>query len=401
MSSYSSKPKYQQKSASSMETKENEFKEFIVRQIGKFGISAGKYNDYVARLTSPEAMNMWKSCVTDSTITSVSDMNYEFYETIGDSFLNAFFYTYIRSRIPNEYRTPSYITDLRNYWLSTARLSPFAIKLGLTPFIRYDETLDWTTDELQKLNENVFEAFFGAIVTICDTLIVPGIGYTYGYNFFVQFFKEMFEDDQSKLFLHRDFLKPVKTQLKEIYDKMGWGEMSFETGKDPNNPDSVVSRLRDNFESYNEKGNRITIFAEDSGTDKAEVEAKVAKKALLYLESMGITQETITKAKSKGRINETPESLALMQKVVDTLQMAGRSSNTNYGNLRFSTVYKDRKVKGVQRGAAKTKLEMIIDQDPGTSKAYPVVLGAMEGENPITIKLKLMQEFLRKQGVKY
>lgn len=165
------------------EEKIDALREFIKTQLEQAIVSNDRTIEKIETLTSDEAMKIWMASFTHSSVTSIAGQNYEGLETLGDAYIAAFFFSYVDTQLSRETRTPSYYTELRRFWLSKPKLAYFSEKMKFTNYINFDETLMKPDD---SMNEDVFEAFFGALVTVGDKFIHPGAGYVYARNYFVK-----------------------------------------------------------------------------------------------------------------------------------------------------------------------------------------------------------------------
>lgn len=335
---------------------DSRFREFIRGELVKVVTNA----ENIERLTSPEAMETWTSAFTHSSVIGIPGKNYEGLETIGDAYLAAFFFSYVdKNLLKREQTTPSYFTELKRYWLSKPQLAKFSDELKFSPHVKLDRAVLNKPDIHVK--EDVFESFFGALVTIADKLITPGVGYIYGFNYFVNFIKD------KKLLLPEEEIFPRKTFLKELFDGLRWGEVRYPT--------------------TSSTGSLITVdvldidddpLASGTGRDRQAAEEVAAVNAIAALAERGITKETITASKPVDA-----EFEALKGRVTQFLAKKGK-----YGPLELVQLYKESGKNG------RRLYELRTTQDFGTPDAMLVQLSKGLGNSARDARLKVMTNYV-------
>ena len=133
-------------------------------------------------MTSNENMKHWKRSVSHKTISSV--FNYEKFEKDGDTLLKHVFPKYLRKRNPNY--SEHHITLFNNYYMSKIKQGEFARQMKLNEWLLCEHQ----NPRFTKIHEDLFEAFFGALETVSDS-IAEGLGTIYAYNFIVAIFKDI------------------------------------------------------------------------------------------------------------------------------------------------------------------------------------------------------------------
>ena len=124
-------------------------------------------------LTDSEAMLIWKRAFTHESYNVEPDENYETTEWLGDQFVGSAFCKYLYSVLPKNLITERNLTLFNNYYMSKNFQPQLARKLGLSDFVR----LGKAAPIFQKIEEDIFESFFGALVDIADNKLGQGVGY--------------------------------------------------------------------------------------------------------------------------------------------------------------------------------------------------------------------------------
>lgn len=160
-------------------------------------------------------MSLYNSVFTHSTSDSVN--NYESLEFLGDTTLNKSIAWYLSKRFPqlNCQAGVKVITRLKINLISKKSFAGFAKHLGFWPFVSCDE--ETRQNKMDKVCEDVFEAFFAATEIILDNKYHIGVGYNFCYNLIATLL------DSEKLSLRYEDLFDTKTRLKELFDHMGHG----------------------------------------------------------------------------------------------------------------------------------------------------------------------------------
>eukprot|EP00122_Pirum_gemmata_P015843 Pgem_evm12s14806 len=139
-----------------------------------------------------------------------SENNYEFLELIGDCLVNACMVFYFHKSFSelNNCRGVKIISRLKINLVSRKSLSSLARELGFTEFIRYQSEF---FSDLDKVQEDVFEAFFGALIQILDS---KKLGHSFVVSY--QIISNLLQ--AQTLSLQYDALYDSKTRLKETVD---------------------------------------------------------------------------------------------------------------------------------------------------------------------------------------
>lgn len=209
------------------------------------------------------------------------DRSYEFYEFVGDTFVNASVVQYITERFPH-LRQPRAVKILARYktmLIQKPFLSDLAVKHSFDQHVRSKAMTPGVLGD-------VFEAFFGCTGTLVDRHISRGIGYTYCYQLLESFLRhEQLPTSYEDLF-------DARTRIKEVIDiNQDLGQLEFCIQPAPNpaigNFGTADAGLHCSCVLMSPDQNRKTILSEAWGRTKADVVQRASEKAILALKNMG------------------------------------------------------------------------------------------------------------------
>ncbi|MCL6572892.1 MAG: hypothetical protein K6T88_14610, partial [Bacillus sp. (in: Bacteria)] len=266
--------------------------------------------DQLELMLSDEAMKTWIKAFTHQSFIhgGITD-NYEKLEILGDAFLKASFVRYLMRRYKNTLE-PSHITALQDRYMSKVFQRQLAVKMGFQPLIR-------SSDLKVNMNilEDVFEAFFGALIEVSDE-ITEGFGYINAYNLIVFLFNPI-------QFNLAYAYGRSKTQIKEFFEKLGWGvpiatEMETDIGY------RFIISITPAGSAY--LANRGIIIPTEIGVAEATTK-KVAMheaydNALANLARYGITREWIQREKEQWDLSN-PDFLPYLEAARERLRREG------------------------------------------------------------------------------
>lgn len=177
--------------------------------------------------------NMFSDAFTHSSFDSF--YNYEVLETLGDNIVNKCIVWYLSERFP-QINCPAgkeISSKLKISLVNWKSYSDFAKELGFSPYILWDgKGPGGNLINIGKLEEDVFESFFGVISYIIDMSFGVGSGYNVCYNIMRKLL-----DTRNISLRYEDIVDP-KTQLKEIFDqdavRKEFGPLSYTTRNLPN-----------------------------------------------------------------------------------------------------------------------------------------------------------------------
>ena len=229
--------------------------------------------------------NYWAKCFTHASVDSTN--NYEKLEFYGDKVLNHAFAEYLRLRFKDELNQANG-TLLLNQYMSKKFQAQLARELGLSELIRFDPEYPRVSVSVQ---EDIFEAFAGCIHNIAEDRIGRGLGQVYVFNMIAELF------DPIPIVL-AEVEKDKKTILKEIYEKMAWGEPNY-VYKNTDNPSLGPFRV----EVRSRTGDLLGFGYGSEG----EAPFEAAANALKTLEAQNITWESADQARTERNRIRNPE----------------------------------------------------------------------------------------------
>lgn len=183
---------------------------------------------YITKITYPEGMALYAQAFTHS---SVSPINYEWLEILGDATLNKSVVWYINNRFPQLHNAEGVkvIARLKIKLVSKNNFSEIAEQFGFLPFIQINEENMKTKLNLKSVLEDVLEAFFGATEILIDRHFGQGSGYGICY----ELLKHIMDRRPISL-KYEDLYDPI-TRLKETFDIFRtsslWGQVRYENTK--------------------------------------------------------------------------------------------------------------------------------------------------------------------------
>lgn len=217
-----------------VQVKENNaaFRKFLVELL----VKRGKLKEKEAEnYTDDVAMTRFELAMTHSSVfPSDPDKNYEMLEHLGDAIVNCITTWYLKNRFPDIVkwgnRGVQYLSKQKSLITSKPYLSEFAKLLGFIRFIRFrplqytfakaaveggpGTVVTQTVTMDRSMEEDVFEAFFAALVEVIDEKEgLVGVGYSVAYSILSSFY------DEREIPTSLNDLVDSKTQLKELFDK--------------------------------------------------------------------------------------------------------------------------------------------------------------------------------------
>lgn len=183
---------------------------------------------YISKITDPEGMALYAQAFTHF---SVSPVNYEWLEILGDATLNKSVVWYINNRFPQLHNAEGVkvIARLKIRLVSKNNFSEIAEQFGFLPFIQVNEENMKTKLNLKSLLEDVLEAFFGATEILIDRHFGQGTGYQICYELLKHIL-----DRKTISLKYEDLYDPI-TRLKETFDIFKtsslWGQVRYENTK--------------------------------------------------------------------------------------------------------------------------------------------------------------------------
>jgi len=207
-------------------------------------------NEYGIILINENAMNIWVVAITDESVDRNINRNYQFLETLGDRMLESIFTNFVSRIYPTI--TQDTLTEIKSKYMSKYEQNRMAKEIGIHKWLRtnYDVSI--------HTYEDIFESMFGALYKIGETLIGNGAGYALCTNMITSLYAGLSINE------NEISLRP-RTQIKEIIEKLGWGDASEEKFK-PGEIEQITK-------------------VEDGDTYKWQMEIRLTKNAKKFLKN--------------------------------------------------------------------------------------------------------------------
>lgn len=183
----------------------------------------------IMKITDLSGMMLYAQAFTHS---SVSPVNYEWLEILGDATLNKAIVWYINNRFPQLHNAEGVkvIARLKIKLVSKNNFSEIAEQYGFLPFIQINEENMKQKLNLKSVLEDVLEAFFGTTELLIDKHYGQGSGYGICY----ELLKNIMDRRHISL-KYEDLYDPI-TRLKETFDIFRasslWGQVRYENIKE-------------------------------------------------------------------------------------------------------------------------------------------------------------------------
>jgi dsRNA-specific ribonuclease len=253
---------------------------FIYTLLYNYGLMKEKD---IEKVLDDEGMKIMRSAVTHWSLQE--DLDYEVWETLGDTTLNKIMVWYMFRRFPTA--TSEELTEAKKLNVSKGQFPIYAHTIHLPQYVRYrniqylhgKNILTITLD--RSIKEDTFEAFFGALEYLIDGKIMLGAGYAICYNIVSYIL------DQQQMTIQLSKIKDSITQLKEIFDNRKKLGDSFEYTFDYANRKEIVT-LRFNKENPSPCVNHpknphvVKLEVKDVQGEK-DGQRKASEQALLFL----------------------------------------------------------------------------------------------------------------------
>jgi dsRNA-specific ribonuclease len=269
---------------------EKRFSEFIAnifRTYSKLNSST------IARIVDDEEnLNTFITAVTHKTYDEKN--NYEFLEFYGDNFVNTAITEYIHKRFPN-ITSEGQFTQIKHNLIKDRTFSNFANRLGLINHVRGDMDYIFGTGESEmgepvegnhvlKVQEDLFEAFIGATVTVLDK-IHPHSGYTIVYTIIDALLKDMRIETRVERIKHPKMEMNDLVGGEMVKDKFGYKTMLEYRIVDRRERKHVIQAILhyggERVCTY--EGGDSIILGTGEAVNKKSAETEAAKEALIRL----------------------------------------------------------------------------------------------------------------------
>lgn len=251
----------------------------------------------LSKYLDKKAMKKWTKAFTHESF-DYKD-NYEIFEHYGDVVLKYLFTKYLLEIYP-DLKVGQYSTLHSNYQ-ARGHQGYMADKIGLFRLLRFSNSIV----DINKVQGDIFESFFGALSTIGDD-IIPGLGASVCYNAIVT----LYENEDVSLDMAK---KDPKTRFVQIFQRHGYTkdmeEISYVNGGGIK-LSVLLSREANKFLKNNgiDMGSDgKIILAEGTGFSEPDIRQDTYNKALDVLEGFGVTpkwSERLKKNIDRSTVNE-------------------------------------------------------------------------------------------------
>lgn len=223
---------------------------------------------WLPKMINDDSMKIWRMAFTHSNVDSIN--NYEQYEFIGDTLVNLITANYLGKLYPDKSRR--FLNNLKNKLVSENTLPTLAKELKFDKYIRVS---DGDKIAMYKVYEDVYEAFFGALIRVCEQNgWVLGAAFNIAQSIIESQLKSMkFGTDAEQI------LGPI-SWVKEMYEKYGW----------PTDRNTFQTRIND------DDSLTVTIWGYPKG-DKTPIPANRVK---IYTLTGGSGKETYAEIKRQA-----------------------------------------------------------------------------------------------------
>lgn len=167
--------------------------------------------EWLPKVFSDDAMKIWHMAFTHSS--ADPENNYEQLEFVGDTLVNLIIANYVAKRFPH--KSVQFLTVVKHSLISENTLPTLARELNFEEYITIDPNAENVS--MYKVLEDVYEAFFGALIKVCDLN-----GWVSGVAFEIA--KHIVEGQLETMHIGTtadEVLDPV-SWVKEMYEKYGW-----------------------------------------------------------------------------------------------------------------------------------------------------------------------------------
>lgn len=324
-----------------------------------------KEEKYRVNLVNESAMDIWSVVFTHKSFDPNIGRNYEEYELLGDRFLDANFVYYLIKRYKKKVSVFG-LTELKRKYMSKVFQSELSNNLGMRKYVRTGN-IELST----HISEDIFEAFVGGLVEIADTQIKNGLGNLFCYNFIIYLFNPI-KLDFSVTKGH------PKTQIKQIFEKLGWGIPKFSDVEGDNNQIITTIYLTDSAARELERYGitiKDNIIGKASGTSKKISSKSAYENALKYIRKLGITDTWIERVRTRRDLDSKTLG-PLLKQVYNKTSSAG---------------YKDIYLYPAQTTRAGVTMQLIGVNEKGKK----TVLAETENpENKNKAKIQVLEKYL-------
>lgn len=243
------------------------------------------YTDLI--LSNDKSLPIFEKAFTHETYNPNS--NYEDLELLGDRALD-YAFSYYLMKAYGEKIPKNDITTLKSHYMSENFQPKIAESLGMGTRLKARDV-----KVNSKIFEDLFEAFFGALVTAADN-VIPGLGSGLVFNAITKLFENIDID--------LEYTKgSEKTQLKEIFERLGIGKPLILTGETADGKIMVTIKMSGDQKRKIEEvsGKKITSMdlGKASARGKSEASNEAHKKAIDLMNRIGIEKMKLQELKDE------------------------------------------------------------------------------------------------------
>ncbi len=235
--------------------------------------------DVLLKMVGPDAMGIWVSAFTHETANLL--LNYEKLEFVGDSLVKYNFEKYLLNRFRSS--DVHEMSEFTARYLSKEYLARFSTTMKLGEWVIIEEA-----DVNVNILEDLFEAFFGALDQIADS-IKPGLGAITAFNYMPLIFKD-------ETFAPEMKYGTAKTRLVQYGSRLHLGSEAVDatTTRDGRRYTTTIT-LSDAFVRFlSSKGyNLSNPVGEGKGMSKKASENAGYENALAAFNRVGFTLERV------------------------------------------------------------------------------------------------------------
>lgn len=214
-------------------------------------------------------MEVYKGVFTTKEVDK--DVNYEFFEQLGDLTINKFIVTYIGKKFPHlrSSNGVGILAKARILYGSKDELSKLSEKFGFNKYVICTKAESADNNKMTSILEDVFEAFFGATEYILDKMYYNGIGYISTYDILESMYNEV------DINIDYDVLVDFKSRLNELKDEHKIG-IKYIDSKNQN--DTYTSKIIINFGDHIDE-----VIAIGTSSTKKNAQTNAAEIALKWI----------------------------------------------------------------------------------------------------------------------
>lgn len=241
-----------------------------------------KDDETFIRFLNQDAMRVWVRAFTHETWNLL--LNYEELEFLGDAVLKYIFPAYLMRTFPNLDKED--LTNLNNYYMSKTVQPKWAIILGLNKLVRVKglDISNW------YINTDIFESFFGALVTIGNS-IAPFFGVCIA-GYVLEYYLDLSKNKEFQISLeHRS--GPPKSVVLQIFSRVQLDKLNVSKSENSKGVWAYRVSLTKPQNDFLRGKNFFLDQTSWSGSDPVDkkAEEKAYINAQTYLNSKGITTE--------------------------------------------------------------------------------------------------------------